>query len=210
MITVGIVLCNWRIPRLICVSDTPMMVSNIFNVAPFQQSRTYAPGARCRKWNHLYCQSLTSLDLSVTNASKHTCFCSVFNLCIIPKIESVIDSSLSRAWLSIWGRNLKSLTGNQRVGVTPRFLLIIPPAGISSFFPRKVWIWPFNWSSRLPYSVTCDRDTKGFAGGQPTGFYLRSAKWFSRTQLALQSLAQCPKCAQLFWLCYNIIAHNEV
>lgn len=111
------------------------------------------------------------------------------------KIDSVIDSSLSRAWLSIWGRNLKSLTGSQRAGVTPRFLIIIPLAGLSSFFPWKVWIWPFDWSSRLPYSVTCDGDTKGFAGGQPTGFYLRSTKWFSRTQLAPQSLAQCPKCA---------------
>lgn len=36
-------------------------------------------------------------DLSVTNASTHVCFCSVFNLCIRPKIDSVIDSSLSGA-----------------------------------------------------------------------------------------------------------------
>lgn len=53
------------------------------------------------------------------------------------KIDSVIDSSLSGAWLSIWGRNLKSLTGSQRVGVTPGFLLLIPLAGLSSFFPPK-------------------------------------------------------------------------
>lgn len=81
---VDIIPWNWRNPRLICATDPPMMVSNIFNVAPFKHV-CHAPGTRLKKWNFLNYPSIISLDLSVIDASTYTCYCSVFSLCIRQK-----------------------------------------------------------------------------------------------------------------------------
>lgn len=134
---------------------SPLMISNISRWHLCLKSRAPGSGTNTKKWRRpLWSSVLASCSLIYLSLVLHVlwlCFHSLHQA----KIDSVIDILLRGVWLSIWDGFSKCLLGSQRVGMAPTFL-ITPLASTSFSLLWKVWIWPFHWSPRLPYSATCD------------------------------------------------------
>lgn len=120
-------------------------------------------GTRTKRWGFCDLESWHYAHLSLMLPELLLCFHSLH----WAKIDSIIDFLLGGVWVPIWDGVSKILTGSPEGWTGSK----IPPHTIGQdlFSPSLKGVnLTFNGSLRLPYSATCNWDTKGFEGEQPT------------------------------------------